>query len=483
MIYLFIDKNQIKALYLKKSVLGQYESSVFSKTYQSDLLQDGKTLQIDFVASATKEALHSLSNGEVKDRKILLILPQESYSFLRIEVPSDIAASAIAAFVKDKARTNLAFNLDECSYDYFIEESATEKFIHFFALENQTLTKFQEALQLIELKIDLVLPESIAYFKLFEKTLRKDKKENILYVSYDKNQLTGFLYDSFGQVLSEKWIEPVNGHRKVEEILKEKALEYEKNGKKLNRLILAGKESENVRQDTFTKEIGVWTNPLKRIIPEFYQEYLKLLAGSSTQSFSVLSYEACIGSFVFNEQNKKFSLLNNRKGGKGNLPSLPSINLPLKEIAIFAFSFIASFIFFVYVSRLNLKMNFAFLQKEQKTTVKVTRVSPTPEPKISPSPTFKKDEVKIKVLNGSGTSGKATEVKTLLKEKGYQEILTGNAESFDYTKTVLQVKKSQSEISSVLKNDLKDNVSSLKESTLPETEAADVVIIIGTDFK
>ena len=115
MIYLAIDKNRVKVLYLKRSLLGQYETQTFSKTYQSsNLLEQGKIINVDFVASAVKEALQSLSGAEVKNKEVLLILPQESYSFLRVEVPSDIASSAIASFVKDKARANLPFNLDEC---------------------------------------------------------------------------------------------------------------------------------------------------------------------------------------------------------------------------------------------------------------------------------------------------------------------------------------------------------------------------------
>src|SRR3989344_5310363 len=119
MLYLFIDKNKVKVLYLKKSLLGQYETRTFSKTYQSsNLLEQGKITNVDFAASAVKEAIQSLSNGEIKDKDTLLILSQESYSFLRIQVPVDIASSDIASFVKDRARSNLPLNLDECSYDY-----------------------------------------------------------------------------------------------------------------------------------------------------------------------------------------------------------------------------------------------------------------------------------------------------------------------------------------------------------------------------
>jgi hypothetical protein len=91
--------------------------------------------------------------------------------------------------------------------------------------------------------------------------------------------------------------------------------------------------------------------------------------------------------------------------------------------------------------------------------------------------------VRIKVLNGSGVSGKASAVKEILKEKGYQEILTGNADSFDYEKTEVLVKKEKTYLISVIEEDLKKYVSSFKIGTLSDKEASDVVIVIGKDFK
>lgn len=484
MLYFFIDKNQIKVLFLKKSLLGQYEVSVFAKVYQSNLLEQGKIINVDFVASAAKEALQSLSTKEVKEKNILLILPQESCLFLRIEVPADIAPSAVESFIKDKARSNLPLNLDEYSYDFFIEEGTTQKYIHFFVIENDILTKYQEALQLIELKLAVVVPETATYFTLFQKTLRKDKRENILYVSYDKNQLVGFLYDSFGQASAEKWIATLSEEKKVEAVLKEKAAKSEQKGIKLNRLILAGAESENVRQDTFTKEIGVWTNPLKRIIPEFYQEYLKLLVSSAKKPFSFLSYEACVGGFIFHEQHKNFSLLKNGQGAKTkSLANLPKLSLPKKEALIFLASFIASFIFFILVSQLKLNLKFGLAKAKPKPSGKIISAKPSPTIVATPTPGFKKAKLKIKVLNGSGTIGKASEVKDLLKKRGYEQILTGNADNFEYEKSDLQIKKSKSASSAMIKIDLKDNITSFKESTLNENEAADIVIIVGKDFK
>ena len=135
------------------------------------------------------------------------------------------------------------------------------------------------------------------------------------------------------------------------------------------------------------------------------------------------------------------------------------------------------------VSQYKFDFNFAFLQTRVKPTPTVMPTKPTPKLTSTPLPKVNKSQLKIKVLNGSGIKGKASEVKDLLKEKGYQEILTGNADSFDYQQTEIQVKKSKASVTSTVKNDLKENLTSFKESTLDEDEAADIILIIGSDFK
>jgi hypothetical protein len=111
--------------------------------------------------------------------------------------------------------------------------------------------------------------------------------------------------------------------------------------------------------------------------------------------------------------------------------------------------------------------------------------TPTVEPTMTPTPTPKleRSEIKVKVLNGGGVPGKATVVKNLLKEKGYEEILTGNADDFDYETTEIQVKKDGANFGELMKADIKDNSASPKITALDEDEAPDVVVIIGKDFK
>jgi hypothetical protein len=482
MIYLYIDENRVKLLYLKKTILGQYETVFFEKKHEAQLLNKGKVISTDLLASAVKEALSLSSSKPITDKEVFLILQQDAFYFLRAEVPGDIAPSAVTPFVKDKARAVLPVDIENCIYDHFVQETDAQKILTFYALDRETVEQYQQALSLIDLKIFSILPDTLTYFKLFEKTLRREKKENIFYVSHEQDSLSGYLFDSYGLVGPTKWVAP-DPNLKLETVLKEKAQEFEEKKSKLNRIILSGSLSENVRQDTFTKSVGVWTNPLKRIIPTFYQDYLKLLVMGGEKTFPILNLDACFGAFVFHQENKGFSMVKNglklRKSSRSF--SLPKVSLPLKEIAMFAASFVLSLIFLLVISNLKLSLpSFSF-----KLPSRSVKPSITPKPTIVPSPTpsFQKESLKIKVLNGSGTPGKANEVKDILVKKGYQEVLTGNADNFDYEQSELQVKKSKSQAAGMIQNDFKDYVSSFKQTILGEEEAADAVVIIGTNFK
>jgi hypothetical protein len=482
MLYLFIDTNRIKVLSVKKTLLGQYESAFYEKQHAVTFLnEDGTVANTDLLASAIKEATSSLSSGQ-KDKETCLILPQQCFQFMRTEVPVDLAPSAVSSFVNDKARAHIAKDVDSYHYDYLVQDNEKQKQIIFFALDKEVLSKYQEGLSLVDLQLSSIIPESLAFFKLFEKTLRKDKKENIMYVTYEQDELSGLLFDSFGPMEDKKWKVAAGEKTSVEDDLKKKAGEYEKDGKKLNRIILSGDQSETIRQDTFTKNVGVWTNPLKRIIPHFYQDYLKIFIIPSNQTLPLLQYDACIGAFIFALENKNFSLLKKKLLGFSK-PSLsaPRLSLPKREIVIFIVSFALSLGSFIVLSRLNMSLpdskNLPLFAA--KPTMTPTPLPPTPTPTVA----INKKELKIKVLNGSGIAGKATQVKDVLTEHGYEEILTGNADNFEYEQTEIMVKEDKEDVIPTVKKDLSEHVTNPKVTKLDEEEASDIVIIFGSDFK
>ncbi|MGB9883045.1 MAG: LytR C-terminal domain-containing protein [Microgenomates group bacterium] len=484
MIYLSINQNTIKLLSFKKTLLGQEETVFFEKTYEAKLTDKGKPINIDLLASAVKEVITSAFTKNHQDKDVFLILPQEAFVYLRMEVPSDIAPSALNSFINDKIRSSLPVLTEELVSDYFVKINDQQKVVNFFGISKEIIEDYQQAFSLIDLKLVSILPETLAYFKLFEKTLRADKKEIILYVNIENNLLTGYLFDNFGLVDEKNFVAQISQDNTPEKIIKEISKQLETENKKPNRLIISGNQSENIRQDTFTKTVGIWTNPLKRIIPNFYQSYLKSIIVDQNKPFSILKFDACFGAYVFNRE-EKFSL--NKKLGKNsqsirttindNSFSSPKIYLPKKEIFLFLSSFVLSFFLFIFINNFK-STKLSFFSKKITPTV-----TPLPTITPSPTPTIKKEELKIQVLNGSGIPGKASEMKEILKKKGYQEIITGNADNYDYKLTEIQVKRSKSFVAELIKNDLSDYFSTIKITTLAEEKTPDVIIIIGADFK
>lgn len=112
----------------------------------------------------------------------------------------------------------------------------------------------------------------------------------------------------------------------------------------------------------------------------------------------------------------------------------------------------------------------------------VTNVSPTEEP----TPTPEKANLSaysIRILNGSGTTGEAAKVQTLLDDKGFSVASIGNASTSDYTKTVITAKKKveQSYLDELIKT-LKSeySVNSVVEDA-SSSQTADVIVTVGSD--
>lgn len=474
MIYLFIENKTIKLLNLKKTLLGQEEISYFKKNYETQLLDKGKPVNTDLLASAIKEVITTTVKN---DNQITLILPQEAFLYFRTEVPLDIAPTALNSFIADKARSILPLLPEEIIGDSFIKENNGQKIVTFFGLSKELLEDYQQTFTLIDLKISSILPDTLTYFKLFEKTLRNEKKENIFYVRLQEKSITGYLFDNFGLVDNKKFFLEIDEKNNIEKILKEKNEQLIQEKKKLNRIIISGSESDKIRQDTFTKAVGVWTNPLKKIVPTFYESYLKSIVVETNKPFPILIFDTCFGAFIFN-QEEKFSLIKKSLKSKNNKSlNMPKLSLPGKEIFLFISSFTLSFIAFLVISNIKSIKLPVFRKKTNPI------ITPTIIPTLTPTPSFKKEELKIQILNGSGVPGKASELKEILTKKGYREIITGNANNYDYKITEFQVKKSKSQATSIIKEDLKDYLTAFKEKVLDEKEIPDVIITFGSDFK
>jgi len=490
MIYIYIGQHVIKALHVSKSLLGQYSVQQYEKKFGVQLLKAGKVAHTDIVASAVKEVISHLTGSAAKEKQIYLILPQEAFYFSRSEVSNDMASSAVASFMKEKTRSVLPPHLDAVFYDFLGSENEMKRIVSLYAIEESTVQGFKETFKLVDLQLASILPDTLSYYKLFEKTLRKGKVEHILYGSYEEDLLSAYLFDSFGLLEKERFSAKLVQGKGVEEPLKKIGLEYEEKHQKINRLILSGTLSDSVRQDTFTKDVTIWTNPLKRILPHFYADYLKMLVPIDNNPFPILQFDVCFGALIFSIENKGFSLLKNSfnpsliamgQAMPKNISRRPGIRIS-KEIILFVISFIGSLLIITLLTKSPAGFNMrlpSFLAKAQPTSTPTSIPLPSP----TPTPEIKKDVIKVKILNGSGTPGKAGDVKTVLKDKGYQDIVTGNADTFDFALTEIAVKKGKEYLGALVKTELADYAKDAKVTVLGEKEQADVVVTVGKDFK
>ena len=93
-------------------------------------------------------------------------------------------------------------------------------------------------------------------------------------------------------------------------------------------------------------------------------------------------------------------------------------------------------------------------------TTEETIESPTPfslsspSPEASPAGQVERSEASVRVLNGSGVAGAAASLKDFLEGKGWTVDKIGNAESDDFTNTVIRLKAGFANFQDTLFEDL-----------------------------
>jgi len=113
----------------------------------------------------------------------------------------------------------------------------------------------------------------------------------------------------------------------------------------------------------------------------------------------------------------------------------------------------------------------------------IATVIPTaePTPTASPSANFKRETLKLQVLNGSGVSGLAGKAKTYLESLGYKNVVAGNASISNLIETTISVKESKKDLVENIRTDLEKNYKVAKEiETLVATSKYDFVITLGS---
>lgn len=112
-------------------------------------------------------------------------------------------------------------------------------------------------------------------------------------------------------------------------------------------------------------------------------------------------------------------------------------------------------------------------------------VKPSPSPTKTPPPTptqvvLNPADYQIQILNGSGISGAAGDVETILNDDGFTDTTAGNASEFGFTDTEVAMKSDAPKaLFGKIKSSLSD-YSVVEVTSLPSDGTYDVVITVGT---
>jgi len=105
----------------------------------------------------------------------------------------------------------------------------------------------------------------------------------------------------------------------------------------------------------------------------------------------------------------------------------------------------------------------------------------TPAPSSTPSATVNLSSYPINIMNGSGTPGQAGAVKTILVAAGFTVSVTGNAASYDFTKTVIKAKTDvPATVISKLSAALSKSYILDTNQTLATSSADEIQVIVGS---
>ncbi|HSX08769.1 MAG TPA: LytR C-terminal domain-containing protein [Candidatus Saccharimonadales bacterium] len=106
------------------------------------------------------------------------------------------------------------------------------------------------------------------------------------------------------------------------------------------------------------------------------------------------------------------------------------------------------------------------------------QLSATPSAVVSP--TANPSTVRVSVLNGSGTAGAAGAVADTLKNAGFTNVTTGNANAFTYTGITVTVKKKESSELPQIQKYVESASSNAKVTTkVDDAIPSDIQIIVG----
>lgn len=216
---------------------------------------------VDTWASYVKKLLEKTNRTNKGKQKVHLILGQRFFTFVRIDIPVETPSSSVSEYIRHHLFESTLGISPQDSYLYETVTNRGTVYANVYVLSLQTRAQIQTLLDLFDMSVEKIYPEAPLLFSTFSHTLNKNKTEPVFFLEYGQYQSTGLMFDAQG--LFDGQVRVLDSHTIIAELKKIVASKP-----KPARLIVSGKLSTEIRQDSFTKEVGMWTNPLHRILQD-----------------------------------------------------------------------------------------------------------------------------------------------------------------------------------------------------------------------
>lgn len=461
------------------------------------------------------EKLEDKLPQQFKNKSIAFTIPDSKVFIHRLQIPEGFIGPALLSTIFNKIGDVIPVQAENLVYDFTIiaaDKKNKTQTVLFIASSKEIFLSYLLALQKYQIKPALILPESIAVFNIIKNEIKPDNA--VLYIDIGSKNSTVSFFDTYGPISS--FTEPVETVKLEEEILKVMEFFKKKYSEKIEKIILGGGGSINTNLEEFQKIIKLPVVKAEQLLQTKLNN-LKIKVSTGDTPLIIYLNVISLGILANQEttlnlakrdilENMNIKITNIKiKGETQNEVTQVNKNELYKNNDTFLDAPTDGethekpnksrmlILLFVLIALMGITFfsiyNKKFGNKDGSSKIPVLKTIlpspskiPTSAKPLSPTPAniIDKADVKIQVLNGTSVRGLAGKTSEYLKEKGYKNIDTGNADNFSYTKTQIRIKNDKKEYLDTVINDLKEDYKIGETySDLENSSEYDVIIIIG----
>ncbi len=429
----------------------------------------------------------------IENEKIIFVVPEEEAYIQRILLPENMDEDAVTKYVEQETQTTIPIPMPKRLYEV---GQISEKELFYITTKKKTMIDYLEKVETLDSHVVFALPQSMGIYEIIKHTIKEGTIAVYIHKEKDKIMVSGI--DAHGPLFSTPL--KANDQTNTETIRTLLKTTERQHNKTVSRAF-SNTDDHSIALDIPFHDMGVLIDnaiisnkisvtPSIQLDASFATHVglaLMHMHGNSINLVNPMNMAILIEEV--DAQDKKETHLEQSDEDRANsthtkiensfkAKGSPSIDIrehiSWKMVVGIALSIIT-------VAGVLVAGNQYMIAKQQAEEVEQKRI-PTEQPKTSPTPTLKRTDIAMQVLNGTGQAGVASKAKEYLEEQGYEDIDTDNADRFEYQETVILIKEDVDDYRKLIIQDLEEQyIISDNEETLDDGAEYDAVIIIGEE--